>query len=218
MRRLLALFIGRDESPARRRLSGDRGAVIAEAALFGPFLVLLALGIFEFGMGWRESMNLGAALRGSARQATNLGDARSADYYALQSFFTTMTKAKGVTINRLVVYRATGANGQPVNPNCLTIVPTGPGQGISGACNIYTASQINNLPANYLTNFGPDGSCATNAWDVRWCPVNRNADQGDPPDYVGVYASITYKSYTKLLPTTITMTDRAVMRIEPSLD
>ncbi len=70
------------------------------------------------------------------------------------------------------------------------------------------------------TNAIKDTNCSNAAWDRWWCPANdRNADQGDAGglDYLGVYTNITYTSYTRLLPSTITMTDRAVMRLEPKV-
>jgi Flp pilus assembly protein TadG len=198
---------------------GDDGALVAEFGLVLPFLALIVLGIFEFGMGWRESANLASALRGTARQVTNLGDARSADYFALQSYQATMAQARRVETNRVVIYLATGSSGQPSDGSCLTTAPpvTGTaGYGVTNHCNIYTRAQITNLGASYLTNFGTtDTSCALTAWDRFWCPLNRNADQGDPPDWVGVYANVTYDSYTGLIPNTITITDRVVMRNEP---
>jgi len=214
----LAPFGGtRPAAAASRRLSGDHGSIIPEFALVAPFMVLLILGIFEFGMVFRESLNLGAAVRAGARQVTNAGDTRPADFLALQGFQTTMSRAKNVTVNRVSIYKTTAANGAPTDATCLTIVPGAGGAGVSGACNIYSATQLNSLGASYLTNFGPNGSCGGAAWDRYWCPLSRNADQGDPPDYVGFYANVTYRSYTKLLPTTITVTDRAVMRIEPKV-
>jgi len=199
------------------RGAGEAGSLVAELALVLPFLVLLVLGIFEFGMAWRESLNLASAVRSGARQVTNAGDTRPADYLALQGFQSTMARARNVSVDRVSIYKAVNADGDPSNPSCLTIVPTGSGTGVSGACNIYSWSQINGLGANYLTHFGPNDTSCTGAWDSSWCPINRNADQGDPPDYVGFYARVTYTSYTNLLPSSITVTDRGVMRIEPKV-
>ncbi len=198
------------------RLRGEEGAVLVEFALVAPLLVLLTLGVLDFGMAWRENNNLGAAVRAANRMAASLGDSRSTDYNSLQAYRSVMSRATGVTVDRVVVYKATGSDGSPSSGSCLTTAATATGTGVNGACNIYSATQLSNLGATYLTNFGTtDTACAGTAWDRYWCPVTRNADQGDPPDYVGVYAVVTYKSWTKLLPTTVTLTDRSVMRIEP---
>jgi hypothetical protein len=204
-------------APPAGRGTGESGALVAEFALVLPLLVALVLGIFEFGMAWRESLNLASAVRSGARQVTNAGDVRPADYLALQGFQSTMERARNVEVGRVSIYRTTSADGAPTNATCLTTVPPVGGTGVNGACNIYSRPQLESLGASYLTNFGPANACGGSAWDRYWCPLNRNADQGDPPDYVGFFARVTYTSYTGLLPTTITLSDRAVMRIEPKV-
>ena len=201
------------------RFESDRGSLIPEFALCAPILIFGLLAIFEFGMGYREKINLTGAVRSAGRQDSNLGDTRPADYEAMVGFQSVMARAKHMQINRVVVYRATGSDGAPNNASCLTTAaPSGTTpSGISGECNIYSNGQIQALGSPYTVHFGPDDTHCTNAWDAYWCPINRNADQGDPPDYLGVYANVSYTSYTRLLPTTITMTDRAVMRLEPKV-
>ena len=202
----------------RSRLKGDDGSLLAELALVSPLLVVLLIGIFEFGMGWREVTNNSSATRSAARSITNVGSGRSADWAGLTAFATNMGRSKHITINRVVVYKTTSANGDPTDPTCLTIIPPAAGSGVNGACNIYSGTQIKTLGAAYLTNFGTsDTACATGAWDHYWCPLNRKSNQGDPPDYVGVYANFTYKSWTGLMPSSVTMTERLVMRIEPKV-
>jgi Flp pilus assembly protein TadG len=202
------------------RLSGDQGTVLVELAFIAPFLVLLALGILEFGTAFREKSNLSAALQSSARIEAGTGAGRLADYYALQSFYALTRQSSNVTVNKVVIYRTTAAGGAPLDPTCFTLA-TG-----SSAfnCSVYTWTQITQIgqdPAGgpiSTTDFGTSGStCAATAWDVNWCPLNRKVDQADPPDYVGVYVNATYKSQTGLLPTTVTMTDRAIYRIDPKV-
>jgi Flp pilus assembly protein TadG len=199
------------------RFERDRGSLIPEFALAAPLLIFGLLAIFEFGMGYREKINLTSAVRSAARQDSNLGKSRQADYEALVGFQSVMTRAKHMSINRVVIYQATGSSGAPSNASCLTTAAVANGTGINNACNIYSNNQIQNLGATYTTHFGPNDTSCTNAWDRFWCPINRRSDQADPPDYLGVYANITYTSYTRLLPSTITMTDRAVMRLEPKV-
>jgi hypothetical protein len=197
---------------------GDDGSLIAELALISPLLVVMLLGVFEFGMGWREATNNSGATRAAARSVTNVGSQRSADWSALTTFTTNVARSKNIKVNRVVIYKTAAADGDPTDPTCLTTVPPSGGTGKSGACNIYSEAQLNSLDSNYLTHFGTsDTACATSAWDHYWCPLSRKSNQGDPPDYVGVYANFTYTSWTGLLPTTITMTERVVMRIEPKV-
>jgi hypothetical protein len=204
------------------RFDADRGSLIPEFALAAPLLIFGLLAIFEFGMGYRERINMSSAVRSTARQATNLGEARQADYEALKGYVSVMARAKNIQTNRVVIYRA-AAGGAPFVASCLTTVPAETtGAGTDDECNIYSATQLSTLGASYTTHFGGvapdlDDECSPTAWDRRWCPVERKSDQGDPPDYLGVYMNVSYESYTRLLPSTVTMTDRAVMRIEPKL-
>jgi Flp pilus assembly protein TadG len=193
------------------RLRGDDGAVLVEFALVLPLLALLLLGVFEYGSAYRETLNMASAVRVASRQAANVGSGRSADYLALQSFNSVMGSAKNITVQKVVIYKTTSANGDPLDPSCFTSAT--PSAGFQ--CNVYTGTQIANLGASYLTNFGPTDTACTASWDVKWCPLVRKDMQSDPPDYLGVYAVITYKGVTSIIPGTRTFTDRAVARIEP---
>ena len=79
------------------RLKGDDGSLIAELALVSPLLVMLLIGIFEFGMGWREVTNNSNATRSAARSVTNVGSGRSADWAGLTAFATNMGRSKNIT-------------------------------------------------------------------------------------------------------------------------
>ena len=201
------------------RLTGDTGSVIAEFALLLPFLVVLILGILEFGSAFRERSNLSGALQSSARIEAASGATRSADYLALQSFYALMNQSKNVTVNKIVIYRTTSANGAPLNSICLT----SSSGSLAYNCSVYTWTQATQVATDVsgtilAADFGTTGSgCSASAWDYNYCPLNRQVEQADPPDYVGVYANVTYKSLTGLLPTTVTMTDQAVYRIDPKV-
>ncbi len=70
-----------------RRGHGDEGAVMVEFALMAPLLVLLSLGIAEFGFVWRDSVTIVTASRSAARAASNTtggaGNKAQADWIAL---------------------------------------------------------------------------------------------------------------------------------------
>jgi Flp pilus assembly protein TadG len=185
--------------------------VLVEFALAAPILVLLMLGVLEYGNAWRESLNLASAVRSAVRQDSNTGQGRSADYLALQSFNAVMANSKGTTIQKIVVFRTTSANGGPLDPTCFTVASPA----ASANCSVYTGAQLASLGSTYLTHFGPTDSSCTGAWDANWCPLVRKDLQSDPPDYVGVWVKATYRPVSGLLPTTTTLTDQAVMRIEP---
>lgn len=185
--------------------------MLVEFALILPLIVLLLLGVFEYGTAWRETLNIAGAVRAASRQAANVGSGRTADYLAIQSFQSVMGSAKNVTVDKLVIYKTTSADGAPLDPSCFTAAsPSAAYQ-----CNVYTGAQIASIGANYLTNFGPTATSCTGAWDAKWCPLVRKDLQSDPPDYLGVYVVLTYQGVTQLIPTTRTFTDKAVTRIEP---
>ncbi|MCX7619457.1 MAG: pilus assembly protein [Acidimicrobiales bacterium] len=200
-----------------RCLREDRGAVIPEFALVAPIIVVFMLIVFEFGFAYRQTIDLESAVRAAARQTTNLGDQRGADYLALQSFWSSMAKTKRVTIDRLVIYRTTALNGDPTNSACLTTNATPSGQGLSGHCNIFGLTQLQTMvPANFDNLTGT--TCSASSWDRFWCPTSRKANQSDPPDYVGVYARVNYSPVTRLYwSSSVAFNDRAVMRIEPKV-
>lgn len=195
---------------------GDDGAVIPEFALMLPFLALVFLGIFEFGMAWRQHEDIDGATRGAARTASNRGENRDADFSALTTLVASLSNLQNTTVDKVVIYKTTNVNGNPVNASCLTNSPSASGTGISGACNIYGAAQLATL-----TNGTFDGSsCGSDDWDRWWCPVNRESSQGagSGPDFLGIQVTLTYDSFTGLIPDVVTFTDRAVYRLEPSID
>jgi hypothetical protein len=201
------------------RCLGDEGSVFAEFALVSPLLILLLLGIVEYGMAWREKANISSALRAAGRvgsSSTDINGNRSADLFAVQAFGTMMVKAKRITVNRFVIFKP-DSTGAPTDASCLTTVPSGTGTGVDGACNIFSWAQVQ-APGNNFT--APCNGSSGAAWDRFWCPTDRKINQdapGGPPDYVGYYANTTYKAYTGLLPYTITLTDKFITRIDPKV-
>jgi hypothetical protein len=111
-------------------------------------------------------------------------------------------------IIRLIVYKSTTANGS-VPSSCLSVTPPG---GVNGACNVYSAAQISSLTQADFTGT----TCSGSAPDRYWCPTDRVAAQANGADYLGVYIEVDHDYVTKLFPGGgITITDNAVMRLEP---
>jgi len=209
--------LGRVRQAVARRYFGpgasDRGAVLVELALVTPLLFTLLIGIFEFGQAWRERAALHSGVRSAMRIVTNSGADRQADKFALQSFIAIMSQSKALTIQKVVIYKASNADGSPLDSSCLT--SNTPSAAYS--CNVYTSTQLNNPLLGFNFTGTTDCSPASTAWDYLWCPLSRISTQGDEPDYVGVYVVASYKSSTGLLPSTVTFTDRAVARIDPKV-
>lgn len=212
----------------RRRLHGDDGGLIVELALVAPLMVLLLLGIIEYGTFYRESANVSQALRSAGRAGTANGAVRSADYNAILSFASQAFQAQHSTINRLVIYKSDSSGSVP-SQQCLT--GTVPLDG-SIKCNVYTGAQLvtislaasesaaglgnPNLP---LANPG-HAPCVAGELDYNYCPTSRDdqQDSAGGPDWVGFYVSATYKSSTGMLPTTVTFTDTELVRIDPPIN
>ncbi|MGZ4682106.1 MAG: TadE/TadG family type IV pilus assembly protein [Acidimicrobiales bacterium] len=215
------------EAPARARFAGDDGSVIAEMALVAPLLVLLMLGVFEFGTAWRNKTILTSSLRSAARIESQGTLNPMIDQIALGALYSGNAKLTNMTLVKVIIYEATNPGGQPA-ANCLSAGSGGmTTKGRKNAlgvqsCSIYSAGQV----AAAATGGGTFGSCTNTAsWDYNWCsgpsgvtdPRN-NTFTSSGPDYVGIYAEYTYDTVTGLLPmSTITISDQAVFRIEPAV-
>ena len=200
----------------RRRFQGDEGAVLVEAALAMPVIVLLALGIMEFGFAWRNNNVVAASLRTSGRVATQALSNPQADRYTIESYLGGVSQGRNLTTNKIVIYKVdptTNPNGT-VPANCLTAPTSGsPPYGVNGVCNVYIPTQWS--AANLVAaNFG----CAAGDYDTNFCPTTaRTALLPAEPTTVGVYADVTYTMLTKIIPgSTLKMSDRSVGRVEPS--
>jgi Flp pilus assembly protein TadG len=199
----------------RRRCRNDDGAVLIEAALVLPFLVMLALATFEFGVVWRNENVLSSSLRSASRVASQSMKDSKADLYTLQAFMGSIASAKNVTVKKVIVYtvnESTNPNGDVPN-SCKTASTSGSAPyGVSGLCNVYVASQL--TTANLVTaNFG----CASGDYDSNLCPTSRTNALPATPTTVGIYAEVDSKMSTGLLNAdSFTLTDKAVARVEPS--
>lgn len=195
---------------------GDHGAVIIEAALILPLLSLFMLGILEFGTAFRDKTTLASGVRAAARQLTNLRNNPNADLLALQSLQGVLSSSSRLTVSKVVVFKA-ASDGSPTSADCLTKSPTVAGNGTNGACNIYGPTQMSGLTSTYFgSTYSGSFPCNPNTkYDRFWCAPGRSGSQASL-EKVGIRAEYTRASYTKLLPTTITMTDSAVYRMEPA--
>ena len=211
----------------RRRCAGDNGVALVEVALVAPLLMWCFLGILEFGLVFRNSENTNSATRLTARSDTNLANYRSADWSALLALKAAVAKLTNAQVNYVIVYKGTqGNSSSPVPAACKTMADATSVSGVAGygssadRCNIFTRAQLAALTQNATTHFAASCAGATGGeWDRFWCPTDRKNGQldnsGAGPDYLGIYLSVTYTSTTKIVPATITLTDTAVMRLEP---
>lgn len=210
------------EVPARR-VGGEDGAVIVEFALMVPLLVLLVFGIIEYGSVLRNETTITGAVRNAARVGAQYRDDAQGDRQALTSLNASIGAAQRISINRVVIYRATAGNGAPTT-NCTTTIavnPTGTNAkgSLSDDCNVYSAAQVTAATSGG-TWATATSACSNAYWDGFWCPNDRKAGllgADSPPDYLGVYLSVTYSPLSGLVPVATTYTDYAVNRLEPDV-
>jgi Flp pilus assembly pilin Flp len=195
-------------SHLRERRREERGAALVEFALVLPLLALLAFGTIEFGLAWRDSLTVSNTLRSGARVGSNEGDERLADFNILQQVEAAISDVDNTRIERIVVYRSTDVDGEPPQ-ECIDGNPQ------SGICNVYTPAQMANLT---VADF--DSPTCTGDPDSHWCPTVREDRQVIGADYLGVWVRVHRDWVTGLFPPSagLTMTDHAVMRLEPRID
>lgn len=193
-----------------RKRAGERGAALVEMILFTPILTMIAIGILEFGLAWRDSITVASTLRAGARVGSNAGNDRLADYNTLLAMQAAITSIPNAQIIKVVIFRSTTTDGA-VPANCTTSTT-----GISGVCNVYTAAQLASISS---TSFGTSGStCSGSSPDAMWCPLGRNVAQASGADYFGVWIRVSHPYVTRMFPGSgITIDDSAVMRLEPSV-
>jgi Flp pilus assembly protein TadG len=209
-------------SPPTRasRFDGDQGSVVAEFALVLPLLAGLLLGIFEFGMLFRQQIDLADAVQAAARVGSHAGKSRSADQLALSSLALSLPNLRNSAVTRVLIFKSTSTDGT-ISSTCKSTATSGGGAGVSsvtlGYCNVYSWAQVQGAPAG--TGFtSTAGTCSATALDRFWCPTTRADSIIAPggPDQLGIQVELTYTYITKVLGggTTRSLTERATFRIE----
>ncbi len=189
--------------PRSRR---QRGAALVEMTLVLPFLVTLAFGLLETGMGWRNAITVTSAARQGARVTSHLGtDARSDQEGVLA-----VQAVMGSEINMvdfIVIYKANA--GGEVPPAC-TAGPTG--TSVPDLCNAYGPDEISH--ANDDAFWGCVGG-----YDTAWCPTTMRVNDARTADHVGVYIQFDHEYFTGIIPGDPPDIKRhTVMRIEPEVN
>ena len=212
----------------RRRRAEDsdreRGAAFIEFALAVPFLLLIAMGIVEMGLGWMAANDVNASVRDAARAGTSAPAYLTSDRTILVTIGTALSPTELAGLQKVVVFKA-DATGKPLNASCLTLNPNdgGPGSaaGVSGACNVYGPKQVAYAVANptNLTAWGgaaDQKSCTNTEIYKLWCPASRNHSQANNLlDNLGVFVQLKHSNVTHFNFGDITIKRQAVFRLEP---
>ncbi len=198
--------------PAPRRLRGDRGAALAEAAILTPLFVTFIFGIFEFGAAYRDYLTLNNATSAAARQASISANSVDADYQVVHAIAKESAALPQSEVLHIVIFHATGPTSAPTAACMSGVHSAGTGTNYADVCNVYSANAFNWAPTSL--NWG----CGATASDRWWCPtVRKTALTGanGPPDFVGVYVQISHPYFTGLFGSSIVMSKTSVVKIEP---
>jgi Flp pilus assembly protein TadG len=201
-----------------RRRSGERGAVAVEAALVTPLLVLFVIGIIEFSLVMRDYVSVTSASRSGARIAsanagagpqfcdsgetgTQCADTSAPELakLAANAIQTQSSALNKDAINYMLIYKANSKG----FPGSLTSWSSNPVTDCknAGSCVEYTWVKASDK-FKYVPGNGSWASSTVNA-----CVSNS--------DSVGVYLNATHSYITKLFGSSITVSDRTIMRFEP---
>lgn len=191
----------------RRNLGHERGAVLVEFSFVAVFLVLLVMGLVEFGSAWKDHQVVTSSSRSGARVVSQLGTAGVADQEALKAVSANYGN-RDLKLSRVVVYEADQSGEMPVA--CRTAAP-----GYSGGapCNVYGPDQLEALDSPGL--WGSDNACGSA--DTNWCPALARNDTQNLATFVGVLVEAERNWITGLLGGGVhTLSEQTVMRIEPA--
>jgi Flp pilus assembly protein TadG len=225
----------RSSSRARR---SQRGAVVVEAAIVFPLILIVVFGMLEAGLYFKDALSLSDVVRDAARAGAAHGNSPDADYWILQTLIEEGSALPQSQIQEVIVYNA-ASTPTPPNPAAQaaqatacyaagTGTTTATSSGLStntygiNSCNVYWPSDFNIpdstwqgiTPANYTTQV-PDAS----SWPAIYRDDTREQIRGDGttgPDLLGVWVKITHTWVTGIISTSPSViTDNVVLTIEP---
>jgi hypothetical protein len=197
-------------SRSRKVGRGDRGATIVEFALLMPFLLILAMGTADMGLGWIATDRVESASAQAARTAAVKGTRVEADRDVLVTLATALPAPELANLDRVVIFKPGAAGAVP--SGCIKIAGDSSETGATG-CNTYSGATVRAVTATSMTGFG--GTAL--AKDHYWAPASRNDALSDPPDYIGVWLRTTHNSQVGGWFGSITITKVTILRIQPDL-
>lgn len=202
----------------RQRARGRRGAVIVEAALVFPVLLLLTFAILEWGMTMKNQNSASAAAVDGARAFSIRPRLPDAETFARSVVERDVASISSATPVALYIYRAYPGPGSGVGEPCADADCTAAGT-VDTVCGVAGAGVT-----------PPDQWCFVYDWDpatdsfafVRggWPHLDRYAcppssADGRGPDSVGVQVDIRHEFITGFFGAGIDMSQRGMLRLEP---
>jgi Flp pilus assembly protein TadG len=200
---------GRTWAAVKRRFGlarhdrGQRGAVLVEAAIVIPILMMITLGIIEYGGAYREDSTVATASRSGARTAsalpkTDFGCVAGPTCFdsgitVAASVASTLQSLGATSPQQVWIYDvATKGSGPPNFTNCTNCV----------GYNWVSSSKSFNT---------------TNKLGPGWLAVNQYTCAGTatPIDQIGIYVRATHTAVTRMFGGSKTLTGTTIMRFEP---
>ncbi len=173
--------------------------------LIVPVLLMFVLGAFEVGTLVRNQQMVVGATRAGARSASSAGDTRLADYDAVTTLQAALEHLEAAVVNKVIIYKANPDGSMPVACDSGSV---------DGVCNYYEGATFMSLD---LADFGGTSSCDLGAADRAWCPLSRNNDLTNDPDWIGIRVEVHHFSFAPFLGDR-NLVDHVVMQLEPRFE
>lgn len=200
----------------RSTAARERGAVAVEAALVTPMLILLVLGILEFSFVMRDYVSVTSATRSGARMASASAGAGTQVCDSGETG-TECSNTAAPELAKLAV-NAIQSQGSALNKDEINyvLVYKADSAGYPGSLTAWTS--------NPLADCTSAGKCVSYTWVKNsnkfkysagtWTSSMINACVSNS-DSVGLYLNSTHPYLTHMFGSSVTVSDRTVMRFEP---
>ena len=163
----------------------ERGAVLIEAAVAIPVLLLVILGALEFGVAWEAKSSTTNGLRSGLIRAASIADKPETDIRIIQSIIGEIGPDRASRIEWIVIYDASANSGdqQMTIDQCSAQTGAAPSDGggnggVPNVCATYGPGFIGEILTTgdadtfQMANFSLDGTCSGVA-DPEFCAPSR---------------------------------------------
>jgi hypothetical protein len=203
----------------RKREDGERGAVLVEAVIVIPVLMLITLGIIEYGSAYQQDAAAASASRAGARVASALSKTDIGCTAPCTDAGTTIASAVSAALQsvgaatptQMWIYRVEPldtACGPPSFTACAYKVGYAWSTSLSGGGKGFnSASKLSGSVAWPAT---AQYACVSTG-------SNTNLVRGTGPDQIGIWVTMTHTAVTHLFGGNKTLTGQTIMRLEPDV-
>jgi len=189
-----------------RRIDSERGAVLVEAAIAIPILILLIFGSLEVGMAWEARSATTSGVRTALLRTASLADRPEADLRTLQSVVGEIGTDNIDGIEWIVIFNADTADIDFRIDQCSAAAGAAAGNGVAGLCTAYDQADLQAVADGTLTaarfddgtnENGGSYDCDPTRIDQRFCASSRLTSGAIN---VGVAIQYTHEWTTGILP------------------